>query len=156
MFEIRQAFLFLIVLNSNTFNVNMEPKYTTPDIIASMWNLPPNCPAPVFPLIYYEWLKGVECRGFIRLEHLIGDIDFVGYPLENDDILIDSLGRVFDLKFDEFVFPNSVIATWSEDELKQNIIPALNYNGNAEFEKQVLNEKNVADIISKMATFFTW
>ena len=134
----------------------MKAKYKNPDVIVTMWNIPPNCPAPVFPLIYMECLMAGECRGFLKLEDVIWDIDFVGYPLRGEDILIDTLGRVFDLKFDEFLYPNSVIATWSEDELKQHIIPALGYCGNKEFEKEVLNEIKVGDIILKMSTFFSW
>ena len=141
-------------LHFNEFN--MKAKYQNADAIISMWNYPPNCPAPVFPLIYFEWLKGVECRGFLQLQDITGDIDFVGYSLENDDILIDSLGRVFDLTFDEFIYPKSVITTWSEDELKQNIIPALEDCGNKDFAKEVLDGKEVGDIIMKMATFFSW
>ncbi len=103
-----------------------------------------------------ECLKAEECRGFLKLEDVIWDIDFVGYPLSGEDILIDTLGRVFDLKFDEFLYPNAVIAIMSEEELKRNIIPSLKYSGNTEFEKEVLNEKNLTGIISKMATFFSW
>ena len=134
----------------------MKAQYQNSDAITARWNYPPNCRGPVFPVIYLECLKAAECRGFLRLKHLIGDIDFVGYPLQGGEILIDSSGRVMDLAFDDFLYPNSVIATWSEKELKENIGPALKYSGNAELESRVLNEENVGVIVERMAEFFAW
>ena len=66
------------------------------------------------------------------------------------------MGRVFDLKFDEMLYPNSVISTWSVDDIKENIMPTLMYAGNDQLTNEVLNEKKVAAIVEKMATFFAW
>lgn len=58
--------------------------------------------------------------------------------------------------FDEILFPNSIIATWSADEIKECIIPSLKYAGNEQLTNEVLNEKDVTAIVHKMATFFAW
>lgn len=132
----------------------MARKYRTIDDAVAIWQS--RFPAPVFPVLYFEIIKAEECRGFLQLEHAVGDIDFVGYPLGDHDIIVDSLGRVFDLKFDEMLYPNSVISTWSVDDIKGNIMPTLKYAGNDQLTNEVLNEKNVAAIVEKMATFFAW
>lgn len=134
----------------------MGRKYKNFDDVARVWNYPPYCPSLVFPVLHFEIIKAQECRGALQLEHLIGDIDFVGYRLGDNEILVDSLGRVFDTRFDEIVIPNSIIATWSEHVLKENIKPALDCAGNEQLTNEILNEKNVAVIVEKMATFFAW
>jgi hypothetical protein len=107
-------------------------------------------------VLYFEIIKAEECRGFLELEHVVGDIDFVGYPLGDHDIIVDSLGRVFDLKFGEMIYPHSIIATWLEHEIKECIVPSLKYAGNEQLTNEILNEKNVTAIIQKMATHFAW
>lgn len=134
----------------------MERKYKTFDDVVRVWKFPPSCPAPVFPALHFEIVKAEECRGALILEDLIADIDFVGYPLGAHDILIDSLGRVFDLKFDEIVYPNEIIATWSESEIKECIMPSLKFAGNEQLTNEIMNEKDVTAIVEKMATYFAW
>ena len=134
----------------------MGRKYKNIEDVARAWQYPPRCPAPVFPVLYFEIVNAEECRGFLQLEHLIGDIDFVGYPLRGRDVLVDSLGRVFDMKFDEVLFPNEIIATWSEYEIKENIVTTLKFANNGQFANEVMNEKDVTAIVEKMATFFAW
>jgi hypothetical protein len=133
----------------------MENQDRSLETIARKWNNPPKCPAPVFPVLYFECIGAQECRGFIHLTNLIGDVDFAGYPLRARDILIDSLGRVMDCAFDKFLYPNSIIATWSVSEIKQNILPALKYSGNVEFEREILNDENVGNIVAKMALLYS-
>ena len=113
-------------------------------------------PTPVFPVLYFEVIKAEECRGFLELQHAVGDIDFVGYPLEGHDIIVDSLGKVFDLKFDEMLYPNSIIATWSESEIKENVMTVLKFESNKQFVNEILNEKDVTAIVKKMATHYAW
>ena len=134
----------------------MENQDRSLESIARKWNNPPQCPAPIFPVLYFESIKAQECRGGLHLENLIGDVDFAGYPLRGGDILIDSLGRVMDFAFDKFLYPNSIIATWPVNEIKQNILSALKYSGNVEFEREILDEENVGYIVKKMALFFSW
>jgi hypothetical protein len=87
----------------------MARKYRTFDDAVAIWQS--RYPAPVFPVLYFEIIRAEECRGFLQLEHAVGDIDFVCYSSGDHDIILDSLGRVFDLKFGEILYPNSVIAT---------------------------------------------
>jgi hypothetical protein len=134
----------------------MGRKYKNFEDVVAIWNRPPRCPSPVFPVLHFEIIEAQECRGAIQLEHLIGDIDFVGYKLDDNEILVDSLGRVFDTMFDEIVIPNSIIATWSETELKENLMPALQIEGNEHLTNDILNEKEVAAIVRKAATYFAW
>ena len=110
----------------------------------------------MFPLLHFECVGHLQCRGFIVLQDLTGDIDFFGYRRVNEEIIEDSLGRVYNMKFDDVVHPDSIVAIWSENDIKQNIMPALKYAGNEQFANEVLNEKNVTVIVEKMATFFAW
>ena len=58
------------------------------------WKHPKFCPPPQFPIIYLECENAFECRGFLEIEHLAGDVDFSGYPLRGSDLVIDSLGNM--------------------------------------------------------------
>jgi hypothetical protein len=42
------------------------------------------------------------------------------------------------------------------DDIKENIMPALRYAGNEQLTNEVLNEKDVAVIVQKLADFFSW
>jgi hypothetical protein len=108
--------------------------------------LPPDeIDRPTVQLLYFHYyiLKKLKLRkqGFIELQDLTGDIDFFGYPGEDCAILIDSLGKVFDMRFYDVVYPNSIIATWSEGDIKENIMPSLKYAQNELFLNEVLNER---------------
>jgi hypothetical protein len=121
-----------------------------------IWEAPPGCPAPIFPIVYMEIQKAEECRGFIRVEHLVGDVDIVGYPQRGDDIIIDSTGNMIKLGFDGFVVPQFLIKQLSIEELKENLMPSLTYTDDSELLSEIFNDLSVESIINIVANRFSW
>ncbi len=124
--------------------------------MVKVWENPSGCPSPIFPIIYMEIPKVKECRGFIRLENLVGDFDFVGYSLKGDDILIDSTGKMIKLDYQEFVIPFFFVKQFSLDELKQNLMQLLTYLNDPEFIEEILTTLSIEAIVNKIATRFSW
>ena len=121
------------------------------------WEDPINSVPPLFPVVYFEILKAQDCRGFIELLHLAGDWDFSGYPIGDEDIIIDSRGRVFSLGFDRFVFPNEILFKIQEKKVLDYFLPAICASGDIEFLKEIISiPRKIETIVDKVARRFSW
>ena len=134
----------------------MQNKKNTHEEMKSIWKNPSNCPSPIFPVIYLETPEAEECRGFIHLENLVGDFDFVGYSLRGEDILIDSVGKMIKLGFKEFVIPQLFIRQLSANELKKQLKPALDCINDPAFCHEILTTMTVEEVVKKIANRFSW
>ncbi|MBC7920962.1 MAG: hypothetical protein H7Z75_07690 [Ferruginibacter sp.] len=128
----------------------------------AFWLTPPHTASPTFPVLYFECSYAVEGRGFLKLDHLVGDIDFSGYKQEKESIIIDVEGKVFSLGFKEFkypigiVFPNFIVKQLTGQELREYLFPSLKYLNDDNLTTFVLNEVDVRSIVEKVACAYSW
>ena len=125
------------------------------ELVKSHWQNPPNCPPPVFPIIYAETLQTFEWIGWLKVEHVVGDVDFSGYPPsrgENaEDVIIDSEGKVFSLTFNNCLFPDLMIDKFSPKKLKEVIFPALTFGNHTKLIEEITSLNDTAQIIRIVA-----
>jgi hypothetical protein len=120
------------------------------------WERPKFCPAPSFPIILFEISGAKECRGFLNLLNLTGDVDFVRYPLVADEFIIDSNGGLFILAFDKIVFPLKLIEKLTKQKLLDLVSPCIIFSKDFELLQDVITDNSIETIINKIAIKFTW
>lgn len=120
------------------------------------WKTPRFCPPPLFPILFFEIKMARECRGFIKLEYLTGDIDFVRYPLVAEEFIIDSEGKLFDLGYEKIVFPKQLTEVLSKAKLLDLVRPSILFSNDLKLLKEVEEENRIDIIIYILANKFTW
>ena len=133
----------------------MNNLFVLEDVILA-WKYPANCNPPKFPIVYFEVEKAEECRGFLELTHLVGDPDFSGYPLHGEDIIIDSNGYVYKLGFNRYVFPEKELFKLTEQTILDYFLPAIYASKDINFFKKNMAQKEVENIVTKVAERFSW
>jgi hypothetical protein len=111
---------------------------------------------PDFPILYFECPFAVEMRGFLELEDLIGDVDFVGYKLRGDDIIIDSLGVLYKLGFERFVVPIKVEGQLDLDSIFKYVDPCLKRYNDQSLINELYAKRDIKEIIEMLANKFSW
>jgi len=120
------------------------------------WMHPTNIPPPHFPIIYLECRNAFECRGFLEIKQVAGDVDFSGYPLRGEDVIIDSLGRMFGLSFERFVFPNKLIGQLIIDDIFCELGNVIKLEKDQNFIKDIKDAKAISDLVKLVADHYTW
>ena len=120
------------------------------------WENPPSCFAPLFPIIFFEILGANECRGFLELVNLTGDVDFVRYPLVAEEFIIDSEGNLFSLMYDKIVYPMKFVKKLSKNNLIDLVTPSVIYCDELKLLYEIKNESSIKLIVEKLANRFTW
>lgn len=115
---------------------------------------------PEFPVIYLDILGAKEIRGFLLLNHLLGDIDFSAY--ENDGVIIDVRGYLYRLRFirkTKFVgilHPGEPDKKLTINEVRDAIRSALLFCKDQDLINVIDSSDDVSLIISTAAEKYSW
>lgn len=111
---------------------------------------------PQFPIVYFECIGALECRGFLDLQDVIGDIDFSGYSGRGEDIIIDSKCRVYSLGFKSYIYPQRLIDKITKKDFARFLFPMLVFQNRKDLIEFIKHEDSCESIIMKMAIEFAW